>query len=549
MHIPYTLQRSKIYYFNRRHYEAVVRISLQTKCPHEAMVRAAYINKIVSCMFINRDTLRDIHKAATIWLKQRIEEETFNEATRASKIYDSRYIDDPKAPQKSSMTYHDISEIEKSARLPAPQIHVDDLKIRENLSEAKNIVSEREHYDCYKNIAEGVAQQHRLDLDNSGMQTLAYYIAQANVALWEKMESKHSVAFDTASPIDETENTLLSEAWERFIRSKEQGGVTKKTTGKFQSAYTAFMDTVGDITLSKMRYYHAEEYALKISNYPTFRTVGQRNLLHIDTVKELTDGRVKTAVIKDWCNKMGNFAKWCIRNDLLTRNYFEGLAPEHVAERRSWKPSELHLLFNHERFTHPELTPLSQYWLPLLAFASGARINELATLYKHDILEERNIKYFNLTEYEDEKSLKNNNSKRVVPIHSRLIELGFLDFLSNSEEGLLFKDLETLYKPHTQEAFSNPAVSEFSEFKRETLKLSNEVVFHSLRNTFMQQCADNRIQDSDIAAVVGHSQKGMTRGRYATDFSLEILHKAVESVPVRDYTLNVMPHPSVLTSE
>ena len=62
------------------------------------------------------------------------------------------------------------------------------------------------------------------------------------------------------------------------------------------------------------------------------------------------------------------------------------------------------------------------------------RLNEICQLYCEDIKCNGRVWYFQLTDERDNQSLKNKQSKRLVPIHKKLIEMGFIDFVKEVKE-------------------------------------------------------------------------------------------------------------------
>ena len=88
------------------------------------------------------------------------------------------------------------------------------------------------------------------------------------------------------------------------------------------------------------------------------------------------------------------------------------------------------------------------YWIPLIGLHTGARKNEICQLQPADIMSIKGTWCFNITTEGDEKSLKTGDhggSKRIVPIHSNLISLGFLAFVDANRttpnpNGRLFRD-------------------------------------------------------------------------------------------------------------
>lgn len=74
------------------------------------------------------------------------------------------------------------------------------------------------------------------------------------------------------------------------------------------------------------------------------------------------------------------------------------------------------------------------YWLPLLGLCTGARINELAQLHLDDVGQDGDVWYIDINRKTEDKSLKNEWSARKVPLHSRLIELGFVEWCAALRE-------------------------------------------------------------------------------------------------------------------
>lgn len=68
------------------------------------------------------------------------------------------------------------------------------------------------------------------------------------------------------------------------------------------------------------------------------------------------------------------------------------------------------------------------YWLPLMLPLYGGRSSELAGLGLAEVFEQDPIPYF-LIQYTEDRSLKNIQSIRRLPIHPELIRLGFIDYV------------------------------------------------------------------------------------------------------------------------
>jgi integrase len=83
-------------------------------------------------------------------------------------------------------------------------------------------------------------------------------------------------------------------------------------------------------------------------------------------------------------------------------------------------------------------------WAALIGLFTGARVGEIAQLYLSDFIEEDGIPCIRIATDSDGQSLKTEASRRLVPIHPALIELGLLERVKElrqqGEEGL-FHDM------------------------------------------------------------------------------------------------------------
>lgn len=74
---------------------------------------------------------------------------------------------------------------------------------------------------------------------------------------------------------------------------------------------------------------------------------------------------------------------------------------------------------------------LAVFWIPLIAYYTGARLNEIAQLHLDDVRQDEGVWCFDISPNDTDKRTKNGKA-RLVPIHQHLIDLGFLDYV---EEG------------------------------------------------------------------------------------------------------------------
>lgn len=105
--------------------------------------------------------------------------------------------------------------------------------------------------------------------------------------------------------------------------------------------------------------------------------------------------------------------------------------------RGSFTDPQLKDIFNQPCFelghgkhvSKPEYWYPFQFWLPLLGLYAGCRIKEASQLYLSDVMQtEDGVWCLDINQNTRDKSLKNDQSKRLIPLSQVLIDLGFLAY-------------------------------------------------------------------------------------------------------------------------
>ena len=187
-------------------------------------------------------------------------------------------------------------------------------------------------------------------------------------------------------------------------------------------------------------------------------------------------------------------------------------------------------------------TKLLDYrWLVLLALYTGARIEELAQLDRQDVRQEAGVWFIHIrAEMATGRRVKNRASIRKVPLHSRLLELGFLDFARQGEgTGKLFSLL-------SDKQDGGKRSNAFSQWWRRflaSLDLENgdRKHFHSFRHTFKREGRNSgQIAPELLDALQGHAQQGVSanygRDEEGKQYALPVLHEALEKIDFSDVT-------------
>jgi integrase len=152
------------------------------------------------------------------------------------------------------------------------------------------------------------------------------------------------------------------------------------------------------------------------------------------------------------------------------------------------------------------------WWIPRILALSGMRLGEVAQLRKCDVREERGVLVFDVNG-EDGKELKTDASRRLVPVHPRLVDLGLPAFVAAQPDGFLW--------PQRLRVTANPSKGNFDRLSRLLNDRLNRAgitdrrkVIHSFRHTVATRLKEADIQDFTISEILGHEVGNITTGRY-----------------------------------
>lgn len=236
---------------------------------------------------------------------------------------------------------------------------------------------------------------------------------------------------------------------------------------------------------------------------------------------------------------------WAVANGKCPINPFSGLKqprPAVKGQRRSTKRD-----YTEEEATCILLAARDQSgyrrWVPWIACFTGARISEICQLERSDIASSKGIYFFRMTTEQTssaqdpssskadkaKKSLKNFSSKRGIPIHPRLIEEGFLEFVAACKTRDLFSDL-------TPDRFGNRggnATKVISRWVREKIGFTDRRISpsHSFRHRFQTVCKNFHVPSEMRDRLMGHSS-GESSELYGEDYWISTLAPEIDKIPV-----------------
>ncbi len=249
---------------------------------------------------------------------------------------------------------------------------------------------------------------------------------------------------------------------------------------------------------------------------------------------------ISVTTFNNYVKNLTTFFSYAVREGYCSRNPFDGLRVRirrKVSEERSaFNAEDLRALFHVTTYAPVHGPKPNQYWLPFLGLYTGARLNELCQLYTDDVVTIDGIACIHIRATRPDQKLKTVSSGRLVPVHSKLLALGFLEYVTKMKEAgneRVFPEL-TCHKKHGYSA----APSKWFIRVRERLGFRDDAAkkdFHSFRHTLADHLKQKGVAESFVGGLLGHQAGCITFGRYGKDFRAEVLAPVIELVAFESF--------------
>ncbi len=267
----------------------------------------------------------------------------------------------------------------------------------------------------------------------------------------------------------------------------------------------------------------------KLNQKAKYKDKSLEQIIHIGK----NDPKLSQVTIQKYMIRVIQFFKYCYNSDYISKSIVNDLNVKveiNPMERKvlPYSKEEANAIFKIvQNFKETNTTPSKRisandlYYITMIAAYSGMRINEIVQLRARDIVQHNNVLCFSINR-DDGKSTKNINSIRLVPVHSKLIEFGLMEFVKQraSTNKSIFK-------------VSNKDFSEIfrSQIQRKLISSDKQKTFYSFRHYFIDTLVQQEVEPNIIAQIVGHEkQYKILLGTYATNINASVLKSKVEMV-------------------
>ncbi len=243
------------------------------------------------------------------------------------------------------------------------------------------------------------------------------------------------------------------------------------------------------------------------------RSLGERGYR---TITKLT--------VEGYISALRSFFEFLVDEGLIEKNPFSKIKMKRAdlvrpdMKNHTLSEDELSKIFNYIESKYNSCNGF-KYWVLYLLRFTGARVKEIIQLSSNDLIFKDGI--YCLYIYPDE--YKTKCSGRVIPLHPKLIEMGFLDFVM-SKDGALFNDAI-----HEGKAISYKT-SKWSAHWRSKLGLKKGKNLISFRHTMIDQLKKNGVNIEMRAQIGGHSINNTTADVYSKDYSISEVYKVISGI-------------------
>lgn len=423
---------------------------------------------------------------------------------------------------------------DEDRRLSSDRIDPDDLDDEiEAISFLKSDRREELAVSDYYNISHSVDEvlkEHSIELDkeSKSYQKLCRELLKVDIKILEiaekrtvgdysdELSASSSIAQPKSLPDD---SQKLSEVIPKFISEFVKAGRwTEKTQSENEAVFKLFKEISGDLPINQYDHQAIRQYKEALSKLPANRNkIKEYRDKTIDEILALPDVEpMAVNSVNKNIRRLGQLFKWAVQNGYIERNVVEGMSlPETKRQdqyREVFTKEDLEKLFSTDIHKKKEYLHSYYYWLPFLGLYTGARIEELCSLYLEDFKTEHGVNVISINSNHDKK-LKSKAAERLIPVHPELEKLGLLkhvEKLRDRKETRLFPELQ-----RSRDGYSQTASKWFGKLKQRAGITSQTKVFHSFRHTVANALKQAGVPRDQAAEILGHDRgKDVTYGRY-----------------------------------
>jgi integrase len=331
----------------------------------------------------------------------------------------------------------------------------------------------------------------------------------------------------------------FSEAAEGYLTERQREATTamkNQTEGQERAVFRLFADYCGDKAIGEVSPQDATGFLERVATLDPLwgrsPATKERSLEELLAKFGRERGGLSGRTLNRYSRSLAKVWKWGKRRgETSGDNPFADLTYREAKTSETgyipFSPDQLNRLFAVSPASVTRDYAHELHWVPRIGLYSGMRLNEICSLSAEDVKEENGIWYFDIP------AAKSEAGVRLVPIHSKLVELGLPAMVPTV--GSLFPRLKGGGPDNKLGWYASRS---FTRLRRKAGATavsprtgSDRLSFHSLRKNVVRCLERARVPQNEAAEIIGHEKAGITYRVYNPDgLTLEQRQEIIENV-------------------
>jgi integrase len=299
-----------------------------------------------------------------------------------------------------------------------------------------------------------------------------------------------------------------------------------------------------------MGHQHRSAVEYTLGNFEAWAEGLQMDEVTVQVMKEYRERNqvaLNAKTVNNHLSIISSFFKWAQEQGYSEDNPAEGMTirtkTRRSKQRKAFSGQQIQEILGPLATGHWDAKGV-KCWIPLIMAYSGARPEEIAQLRCGDLktvhVPGRGMHgkgfhpdwmwVFDFETEEHGQRRKSEASKRFVPIHQRLIQLGILNLTEEDgpDDVLLFPDLTKNKRGRLSENASR-------WFNRTWLRshcgiIDEKLVLYSIRHSVATRLKHRGAPEEIIAQLLGHEHPNITNGRYGKEYPVETMNEWIKQL-------------------
>lgn len=351
----------------------------------------------------------------------------------------------------------------------------------------------------------------------------------------------------------EMENPPISELVGKWLIEKQKSlkaGSLESARGRISLFLKILISILKeDLGIKSVSSSAIREFNEILQNLPARRGAPRLAKMPFNELIKLDVPKISSKTYHYYINTVLEFLGWIESQGYIENSKFKTILqsskksiPKRTSNVRApFTPADLEKIFYSEAYLNGSFKRASDYWVPLIALYTGARLGEICQLMLADIKDVDGCKCFDINEDHVSKSIKSKHgSARTIPIHKALIKLNFLGYVKYMKEmgqERLFP-LESRNHFNKFDAIQKRIANQFKSVGMQNNETQSKV-FHSFRHTVRTALVDQNIDERTIDAMVGHSSAERSIGSKVYTHS-NLMKQKVAAINKLNYSIDVL---------